>query len=518
MRTIHSIKNLITGLGLSLIMILMGFITRRIFIDNIGIEYLGLNGLLQNILGAMTILESGFAGSVVYNMYKPLAENNQPEIIALLQLYKKVYRYIALGIFICAIALLPFIDHFIEGSNDLSYVTIVYVIYLFNSLVNYFTAYKWSIINASQQNYKLAKINLIYQLGLNISKILILSLTQDYILYLIIEFIYGIGLNIAIVRKANKLFPYIVTSKKYDVPADVKKNITTNMKALFLHGIGGYFMHSTDNIIISSYLGLGTVGLLSNYTLITSTIKGFASQVLCSYSESVGNLIATESNEKIYKIFQTLFFVNYITISIPVIILFNTITPFVKWWLGDSYILPNCILGIILFNFYIDNMRSSALTFKTKSGIFVQDRFSPFLQGCINLIFSLLLVKHIGLAGVLLATGISILSIGFWQFPKLIYKYTFRKPVMTYFRLYIKYTLIALIALITSYALCSFCSINNCLLKMITNCTISIVVTIIIYTIFYHKTPVVTDILFRLKFITNKLYDNSAHTDTDSLP
>lgn len=471
-----------------LITIILGFLTRKIFVDNIGVEYLGLNGLLQNVLGVMTLLESGFATSVVFNLYKPIANDDKPRILALLQLYRKVYRYIALGVFLCSLAIFPFIKYIIKDAENLEYVSIVYFIFVFNSLIQYFTAYKWSIINAYQKNYKLTTINIVYQIGLNLSKLAILYYTQNYILYLIIESCFGIGYNISIVRKANKLFPFIITKTKYIVEPEIRCNIITNMKALFFHALGGYFMHSTDNIIISSFVGIAIVGLYSNYTLITGMLKSLISNTLNSFSESVGNLIASESKEKVYSVFQTIFFVNFIVVSIPIIILYNTINPFIDWWLGSEYRLNQYILYIILFNFYIDNMRNSSLTFKTKSGIFVQDRFTPLLQGIINLALSLYLVHYCGLLGVLFATGISILSIGFWQWPRLIYKHTFKQPLWNYFKTYLIYTIIGLIALITSSTVCNMYEIENRLLCAIYSGFVTLIITFTIYFMAFHRT------------------------------
>lgn len=504
MRTLNSAKNLISSLGITLTMIFLGFITRKVFVDNIGIEYLGLNGLLQNILGVMSLLEGGFATSVVYNLYKPLAENDQPKIIALLQLYKKVYRYIALGICICALIIYPFINYFIKDADSLSYVSIVYFIFLFNSIIQYFTAYKWSIINASQKLYKLTTINLIYQVGLNITKLAILYYTQNYILYLVIESIFGIGLNIAIVKTANHLFPYLLTKKRHQVDTPTKKNIITNMKALFLHSVGGYFMHSTDNIVISTFVGVSTVGIYSNYTLILGTIGNMVAQILNSFSESVGNLIAMESSDKIYHVFQTIFFVNFLVISIPIIIIHNTITPFIQWWLGDEYVLGYSTMCIILINFYINNMRNSALTFKTKAGIFIKDRYTPLLQGIINLTLSLIFVRHWGLSGVLAATAISILSIGFWQFPRLIYKYTFRKSLWNYFKMYIFYTIAGFSTLLISFYLCQFNNIQNLLFHTIFNGVISICCILVIFYALFYK----TNEFIELKSYTFTAYKN----------
>lgn len=487
-RTLNSAKNLIAGISISVVMTLLGFITRKIFVDTIGVEYLGLNGLLQNILGIMTLLEGGFATSVIYNMYKPLAEDNKVEILGLLQLYKKVYRYIALGISIFGLCLYPFLEFFIEDSSDLDYLGTVYFIFLFNSIIQYFTAYKWSLINASQQNYKLATINLSYQIILSISKIAILYITKNYILFLIVESICNIGLNIAVVRKANKLFPYIVNAPKYKVSPSVKKNIITNMKALFLHSLGGYFMHSTDNIVMSAYLGVGIVGLYSNYTLLTSTIKSFTNQILNSFSESVGNLIASESRDHSYKVFKTIYFVNFLTVSVPVIVLAVTAQPFLNWWLGEQYVLSNMVLALILLNFYIDGMRTTLLTFKSKAGIFTKDKFTPLLQGLINLILSLLFVRYWGLKGVLIATSISIIAISFWQWPRLIYRYVFHVKLKEFFYHYFFYFAVFIISLITSLVLASLFNSFDMLLQVIINCLISLVVTIGIYIILFRKT------------------------------
>lgn len=487
-RTLNSAKNLIAGISISVVMTLLGFITRKIFVDTIGVEYLGLNGLLQNILGIMTLLEGGFATSVIYNMYKPLAEDNKVEILGLLQLYKKVYRYIALGISIFGLCLYPFLEFFIEDSSDLDYLGTVYFIFLFNSIIQYFTAYKWSLINASQQNYKLATINLSYQIILSITKIAILYITKNYILFLIVESICNIGLNIAVVRKANKLFPYIVNAPKYKVSPSVKKNIITNMKALFLHSLGGYFMHSTDNIVMSAYLGVGIVGLYSNYTLLTSTIKSFTSQILNSFSESVGNLIASESRDHSYKVFKTIYFVNFLTVSVPVIVLAVTAQPFLNWWLGEQYVLSNMVLALILLNFYIDGMRTTILTFKSKAGIFTKDKFTPLLQGLINLILSLLFVRYWGLKGVLIATSISIIAISFWQWPRLIYRYVFHVKLKEFFYHYFFYFAAFIISLIISLVLASLFNSFDMLLQVIINCLISLVVTIGIYIILFRKT------------------------------
>lgn len=495
MRTDHSRKNLIASISIMLVMTFLGFITRKVFIDTIGVEYLGLNGLLYNILNVVSLLEGGFGTSIVYNLYKPLAERDKPRIIALVQLYRKIYRFIALGILLMGLAIYPFLDVFIKDGESLEYVSVVFFIFLFNSIVPYFAAYKWSLINADQKQYKLAGINLAYQMGLNLAKLAILYYTKNYILYLVVESLLLVGYNITVSYKVNRLYSYIRIRTKLKVDKLTRKSIITNSKALFLHSLGGYFMHSTDNIVISSFVSIAIVGFYSNYTLITGYINTLITQILNSFSESVGNLIATESSEYVNGVFNTIFLINFIIVSLPVIVLSNTLNPFISWWLGADYLLDTVTVLIILINFYIFGMRISASIFKVKSGIFVQDKFSPLIQGCLNFILSLILVQFWGITGVLFATTISVLSIGFWQFPYLVYKYTFKKSLRFYFVRYAKYSLYALLAWVITYYFCNLIE-DNSLIAIVYRGVLSLVIPVGIYYILLGKTNEMQRLLF----------------------
>jgi O-antigen/teichoic acid export membrane protein len=500
-RTLNSAKNLASSLSVTFIMILLGFLTRRVFVDNIGVEYLGLNGLLQNILGVMTLLEGGFAASVVYNMYKPLAEDDRPRILALLQLYRKIYRYIALGLILFALALYPFLGYFLKEAHTLHHVGVIYFLFVFNTVINYFVAYKWSLINTSQQNYKLFAINLTYQVMVSVMKLAILYYTKNYILYLAIESALLVLYNLAVIRKANKLFPYIVNAEEYQVAPEIKKNIITNMKALFLHKLGGYFMHSTDNLIITKFVSIATVGFYSNYTLITGLFSSLIKQTLNSFSESVGNLIASENSDKIYEVFRTTFLINFIVVSTPVIILYNTLTPFVSWWLGEEYVLSNVTVVVILVYFYVNLMRNTAYIFKEKSGIFVADRWTPLLQGIINVILSLIFVRYWDLPGVILGSIISVLSIGFWQFPRLCFRHVFHRPLSLYFKDYAIFTSIGVFCLVITNRLCRFVVVGNNLAQCFINGSITMCFIGAVYFVCFHKTKAYNELMAHVKIL-----------------
>ena len=449
-RTSNSVKNIATQFLTTAVIAILGFVTRKVFVDNLGTEYRGLNGLLSNILGMLSLVEGGIGTSIVFNLYKPLAEKDESKIIALIQLYRKIYRIIALLVFLLSLVLYPFLDLFIKGGDSLSYVSIVYFIFVANTLVGYFMADKLSLIRSDQKQYKLASFNIVYQIVLYVVKIIILAYYKNYILYLVIELFFSIGYNIIISRKITSLYPFIKTRESLKVSSGVRSNIIANVKALFLHNVGGYLVHSTDNIIISSFVSISAVGLYSNFKLLTSQFSSISKAVFNSIKESVGNLVAVESVDRQFEVFKTLYFINFLVVSLIIAILYNTLNPFVSWWLGSQYLLPDSTIIAICLFFYIDEIRSSIMMYKVVSGLFVPDRYVVFITAVINIVVSILLVRKYQMTGVLLGSSISLLLTASWNWPRIVYKYVFKTSPFHYYKYYLLYFALAVIIAFSS--------------------------------------------------------------------
>ena len=239
MRVKNSIKNIYISVLTQIIVILLGFVSRKVFIDSLGSEYLGINGLLTNVLSMLSLVEGGIGASIVYNLYKPLAEDDRPKIIALVQLYKKIYWILAIVVFVLGMCLYPFLGLFVKDTN-IRFLFLVYLIFVIKNFISYLNAHKWSLINADQKGYVLARYNLLFNVVTTISRIFILKFTNNYILYLLIELVIIVIQNIWNGRIVEIRYPYIKEKKKYSVDAEVKENLKTNVKAIFLHNIGSY--------------------------------------------------------------------------------------------------------------------------------------------------------------------------------------------------------------------------------------------------------------------------------------
>ena len=266
-----------------------------------------------------------------------------------------------------------------------------------------------------------------------------------------------------------------------------KNGLTKNVKAMFLHNIGSYAVFGTDNILISSFIGIATVGLYSNYTMIIGQLGTLISPIIGEIGSSVGNLIATEGKDKNYSIFKISYLINFWVYSICIIFLYNLLNPFINWWLGDGYLLSQFSFIFILINFYLTGLRSSISTFKIKAGIFVQDKYIPLIEASINLGASLILVQYLGLVGIFLGTTISTLTTVFWNVPRLTYKHVFNLSVWSYFLKYTIYAIITIFACLIVTSICDLMVHGHSFISLIERGIICLITPNLIYIAIFYK-------------------------------
>ena len=435
--------------------LLLLFVTRTIFIKVLGAEYLGVNGLFTNILTILSFAELGIGNAIVFSMYKPLAIGDTNKIKSLMRLYRKAYILIGIIVAGVGISVIPFLDIIIKGKPDIpESISLLYVLFLVNTVVSYFFAYKRSIIVADQKNYivlVVAQVAVITKTALQIG---FLFLTHQYITYLGIQILFTIIENGICSIIADRLYPYL---KEPATPLDKteSKQIFTNVRALALYKFGTVILNGTDNILISALISVRDVGLASNYVLLATSCNSILQRITEVFISSVGNLNATEGSDKQYDIFKKLFFLTSWMFGFASVGLLTVTQHFIRVWIGDEYLLTKIVLFAIVSEFYVKGVHSVAYTYRSTLGYFVEGKWSAILASVINLVLSIILCKRMGIAGIFIATPIArILSIGIVD-PVLIFNKGFKRNVFEYYLTYLMYLLVySGIGLFCSYILC----------------------------------------------------------------
>lgn len=484
-----SFKNMITAVSSNVLTIIVGLVAQAVFIKILGSEYLGLNGLFSNVISMLGIVELGMGSAIIYNMYKPIAEENHEKIKSLMQFYKKSYRIITLIISIIGIMIIPFIKYIVDiesvtvGIN----VYLVYILFLLETICSYILSYKRSMLYADQKEYITNIIHMGYTILVNTMQLTFLYFTHDYYLYLIIKVMMRLVENIVISSYVNRRYSYLLDNNVTKLDSKTEKDIFQKIKALFFHKIGTFIVSGTDNIIISKYLGLVTVGLYSNYYMIINAVQTVINHIIQATRASVGNLLVTESKTKQFDIFNKIRFVNFWISCFSSICIFVIMDSFITIWIGYKFVLPTKVLLVLVINFFIVSSRSTYGAFKEAAGIFYEDRFVPIIESLLNIVLSIIFVKKFGLMGVFMGTIASGLVLWCYSYPKYVYNKLFRRKISDYIKETIYYFIIFILIAGFTYSLAILISFDNVYLQFISNVLIALIVPNVIMLLLFSK-------------------------------
>ena len=486
-RTSNMIRNIsfsFLGQGIG---ILASFIVRIVFIRILGSTYLGLDGLFSNILTILSLSELGVGTAITYSLYKPLAEKDESKLKSLMALFKKVYTVIGLVIFGIGFGLTPFLSFFINDMPDIKGLEIIYMLFVTNTAVSYFFSYKRNLILADQNRH----IETIYRYGfyiaMNFIQIIYLIISKDYFGYLIIQVIMTILSNWSLSLKADKMYPFLKEKNIKKLSKKEKNEIVKNTKGLMIQKVGNVVVNSTDNIILSKFVSLTSVGFYSNYRLVIYALMMVINQIYTSLTPGIGNFFIDQDESRRIELFKKSNFITYwlaYFCSICLIVLFND---FIYMFAGKEYLFGFGVVFIIVFNFYFTVMRKVVISFREAAGLFYKDRYRTLFEALCNLVVSIVLALKLGVFGVFLGTAISFFSLSFWIEVFVLFKDGLKSKVSYYYLDYFKKLLLTLVVGGLLYYLCGLLS-GYVLIRFIIKCFICLIVPNIIFYVIYRNT------------------------------
>lgn len=486
-RTQKSMLNTAVSFASQFIIILLGFISRRVLIYSVGVEYLGINGLMTNILTIFSLAESGIGLAIGYALYKPLAENDIEKIKSLMRFFRTTYHALAVMTAVIGLAFYPFLPFFLKG-NTAPDANIIYLMFLGSSVVSYLWVYKTTLNSSDQNKYLYTIANTITQIAVLVLKVVILYFTENYILYLSIEIGSTIIKNVIFCCIVDHRYPYLKEKNVQKLDPETRKSLFTNIKALFYNKAGYILSQCSDNLVISSIVNISAVGLYSNYTTLVSSVSGFVSTFTSGVTASMGNLIASETKERTFEVYKQVDFINYWMYTFSSICLLCLTEPFITIWLGEDYVLSKGILVVAVVTFYLKGINSGIDVVKNAAGLYHPDRYVPMLEAGLNLAISIVMALRIGLLGVLLGTLVSFCLFSFWTKPYFVYRDVFNVPFLKYVVWEGKKIAIAFLLGLIIYAGTSFLSFGNIYLEFISKAIITLGASNFLLFVFFHRT------------------------------
>lgn len=426
-----SMQTAVAGIVYQIIVLFCSFIGRTVFIHTLGSEYLGVNGLFSNILTILSLAELGFGTAINFCLYKPLADNDEKKIAALMNYYKKIYNTIAAIVFVIGLSLTPFLEYLVKGNSDIPHIQFYYILILMRTAVSYCFVYKMALFNANQQGYLVTNYGIFtYVLQFLLQNIFLIT-THDFSLYLLASIICTLLNNILISCKADRTYPFVNSNEQ--LTRSEKKDIFRSVKSLFVYRIGGVLLNGTDNILISVIVGVSSVGIYSNYLMVINSVKGFITILFRSVQASIGNLSVSESREKQLNLFNVMDFVAFVLYGGCTICFWALLNEFILVWIGSKYLFNDIIVAIIVMNFYIPGTLEITTMYRDAIGLFNKTKYVYLCTSLLNLVFSLVLGRLFGLAGILSGTIIARLLTNFVYEPYVLFNNHFKCSCKKYF-------------------------------------------------------------------------------------
>ena len=452
-RTTNALRNSAYGIAGKVALMVLGFVSRTIFIRHLGTTYVGVNGLYSELLSMLSFTELGVGSALIYAMYEPVAHKKELETLQLLDFYRAAYRWVACAVALLGVAIIPFLPHIVKGADflTLSELRLYYVIFLFNTVCSYFVTYKYSYINALQKNYITTIFDTVVNGVISIFQTVVILLTDNFLAYLLTNSVCVVLSRAAIVLYLNRKYSILRKKPSAPLPAEKRRGIFKNIKTLALARLSDVAVHSTDNIIISSLSGLGIlgVGLVSNYMLLINYIKGFVSIMINSVISGFGNLAVTASQQRYREVFLEGNFICFWLYGFCAIAFFVLIPPFITLWIGKENLIDSVSFLLILVNFYLQGQGSCYFNARSAKGEFHRDVSLVILFPIVNLAVSIIGAKTLGLVGVYVGTVVSRLVIT--MRPALGYRYFFGHSAWEYFRKLLLYFSTAVLAGAATY-------------------------------------------------------------------
>ncbi len=444
MRSKKAIVNTLAG-GLGTLLVgLLQFVGRVVFIRFLSDEYLGISSLFTNILSILSLTELGLSTAVCFRLYQPLSGGDSETIKAVMHYFRRAYFVIGWVVIGLGAALLPLLPHLMTGTTGLVDVRVVYLLYVLQSAFSYwFWGYKAILLQADQKLYIVRFYHVIANLIVTALQLLSLMLFRDFLIYSAIGLLSAVLVNLFSAREVDRRYPYLKEKSCRRLDKEEKKSLFQDVSGMSLFKINTTIVNSTDNLVISAFINVKTVALYGNYQIIISGISQVAMQLFGGVTATVGNYYAEdtkEHNELVFRCIQLLCYWVYTFLGIGLLLFLN---PVIQLCFGESRVFSPKLVFLQVFYFVMNGFQRTSFIYRDACGLFWKGKARPVATAALNIVISIVLVHYIGLAGVIAGTIISWLLTTWWYDPCLIYRQAFSMPPRTYFAGYAKAVLLS---------------------------------------------------------------------------
>lgn len=442
-RVHRSIMNIKVGMFFYILSLFLAFFSRKVFLDCLGAEFIGLTGMLMNIMSFLSVAELGIGTSIVYFLYKPLQEDNHERINEVMSMLAFLYRCIGLVIGLGGAIISIFFPWWFENlSTGLPLVYFAFYSFLASSMAGYIFNYKQLLVSANQKQYLVNSYFQTIGIAQSIVQIILAYYYRNLWLWVIVGLFFTIIGIIIFNYRIQQLYPWLNISLKKG-RENLKKypEVLQKTRQIFVQKIKDIILCHSDEIMVGMFVSVVKVAFYGNYTMIINKLNFLVNILSEGLSAGVGNLLAEGNEHNIMKVFWEMTAARFLILGIIIFSLLMFIQPFIGCWFGQQYQLSDIIVYLLVFNLFIRYQSAAVYIYIGSAGLF-SDVWTAWVELIVNISTILLLAPSYGIIGILLGKILSFAFISsFWK-PYFLFSQAFHKSVWEYWRYMTPYYII----------------------------------------------------------------------------
>ncbi|MBE6288213.1 MAG: hypothetical protein E7099_08535 [Mediterranea massiliensis] len=432
------------------VIVLLGLFSRKIFLDHLGAELLGVNSLFTDVLLLFSFADLGFGTAIMFSMYHPIAQNNTNKIQSLLVFYREVYNYVIVALLVISLLFIPFLFT-INSTISIGNLLIYYLFFQANNIIQYVWAYRESYVVATQNERVLTKINMFFSVSTTLLLIIAVILYSNYLFYLILTLLLCIVKKLWINAYIKRRYPITIIDNVENITKHEKEGIIKKSVALLITKVGNLLINQTDSLVVSTMINVTQWGFASNYIVIKKSIFTITDKIYSGLLPSMGNLVVSNDKKRELSVFLKYDFLNAWMHTFCFVAFTTLSTPFIALFFGSNVVLPDSFVFFFFLAAFVDGLRSPVSVLREASGTYEVDKWYTIIAAIVNLLVSLPLAHYIGLEGVFLGTICAMLVLHISRTIILLRNNNYNITPMQYLWLITKHIVLGIIFLFITY-------------------------------------------------------------------
>lgn len=399
--------NMVSGLLSRFIIIFIGLIFPKLYIETFGSETNGLVASINQIFSYLLLLEAGVGVATLQSLYKPVSEKKVAEVNSILSASKGYYNKISIFYFL-GVLIVAFI-YPLTISSSLSNIQIA-LITLSTGLASFIRFQNFQVrLNLLKAEGKEYVVNFFLN-GTNIFiyifKIILLTNGFSIVIVQSIEFIITFAQSILL----NIYFK--MEYKEIDFKAKPNKKSLNQSGSVMIHQISGLIFNSTDILLLTYLTNFNVVSVYTIYNTIANAVNMIATQVSNSFTFIIGHRISGDKKDfiKFFDAYELIYLSFSFTLATTMYIL---LTPFFTIY-ASGFENPDIYIDgllAILFSLKLILLigRAPFRQLIDTAGHFKNTRKQSIIESVINIVFTLFFIIHYNIYGALLGTIFALL-------------------------------------------------------------------------------------------------------------